>query len=178
MRKPSRIPEDINTHLAWCFEEILPSRFRRSKIDFAHTDFPILAPLPPAPRQRRPIEGGDQPAPFIYFVLNASGDVCYVGMTLKAPFLSRWIRPGLGGPASHYWTHAIANGGCVKNIEAGLRAGDGPFELRFTSVMNLPLHYWGRLDLHEPLVDKHSVELAEERLTRDLLPIWNIHNMK
>ena len=177
MKRPSRIPEDIKTHLAWRFDSVLPGRFRRSKIDFAYTDFPILAPLPPPLRQRRPMEGADQPAPFIYFVLNDSGDVCYVGMTLKAPFLSRWIRPGMGGPSSHYWTHAIANGGCVKNIEAGLRAGEGPFELRFASLASLPPQYWRRQHMHKPPVDKHGVKAVEARLTREIIPLWNIQNI-
>jgi len=161
----------IETHLAWRFESVLPGRFRRNKRDFAHTDFPILAPLPLAGSRTRPLEGGEAEGPFLYFVVDGSGDVQYVGKSEESCVLKRWIRPGTGGPSSHYWSHATRSAGCIKNIEAGLRAGHGPFELRFQTLTSIEA---GLRRIGSACATADDRLAATERaLIRLLAPPWN-----
>lgn len=98
----SKLPADLKTYLAWRFEATIPGSFRRNKADFAHHEYPILAPLPTAGRQTAPLERSTRSGPYIYFVCDAREQVRYVGKSLEDQVIQRWVRPGVGGPAKHY----------------------------------------------------------------------------
>lgn len=163
----------IPTYLAWSFAKILPGTFKRNRQEFMHHDYPILAPLPVNGTKQRPVEGDGLHGPFIYFVLNAEGHVQYVGKSKEEHVLKRWIRPGNGGPAKYYWTHSTASGGCVFNIAEGLRAGHGPFQLRFTPLKTLRAEFSEGLDLRPEFDDEIALKHAERRLIAFLKPAWN-----
>jgi hypothetical protein len=165
------IPDDISTHLAWQFESVLPGHFRRNKEDYAHIAFPILSPLPPHNSATKPLEGATLTGPFIYFVLNRRGEVCYVGKSKERTVIKRWVRPGSGGPATHYWTHTNESAGCVRRIANGILAGDGPFQLRFVPVNSLPSTYMKRFEALHPHLD--PLERIERGMMSVVRPLWN-----
>jgi hypothetical protein len=135
---PSPIPADLKTYIAWRFDRVLPGSFRRRKADFAHHEYPILAPLPSLGRNTPPIERSATPGPFVYFVCDTTGLVRYVGKSLENQVIQRWVRPGVGGPAKHYWTHSTRSGGAVFEIARGIATGSSPvFTLRYTPVAEL-----------------------------------------
>ena len=109
----STLPTGLKTYLAWNFETVLTGTFRRNKADFAHHQYPILAPLPSDGRNTPAIEKSIQGGPCLYFVCDDRQHVCYVGMSKEDQVIHRWVRPGIGGPAKHYWTHSTKSGGCV-----------------------------------------------------------------
>lgn len=86
------------TYLAWQFSNVIPGTFKRNKKQFAHLDYPILAPLPPLAAKTKPIEECSAEGPFIYFVHDGAGDLCYVGKSKEKSVIKRWVRPGIGGP--------------------------------------------------------------------------------
>jgi len=90
--------KDIPTSIAWTFTHLLSGTFKRNRPAFAHHDYPILAPLPDRKTQTRPQNNAHAKGPFIYFVTDARGHVCYVGKSEEEHILRRWIRPGRGGP--------------------------------------------------------------------------------
>src|ERR1035437_4230988 len=102
---------NIKTHLAWTFTNVLPGTFKRNRPEQAHLDFPILAPLPNLATKTRPLEECGSIGPFIYFVTDGAGRVRYVGKSKETSVIKRWVRPGVGGPAKHYWTHSTKTGG-------------------------------------------------------------------
>jgi hypothetical protein len=165
--------EQIPTHLGWSFTHLLPGTFKRNRAEFMHHDYPILAPLPIRGRAEQPLEGALVQGPFIYFVLNEFGQVFYVGKSQEKQVLKRWIRPGNGGPAKHYWTHSTRAGGCIFNIANGLREGRGPFHLRFASLTSLQSRFSDILGLDHMLEDTEALEVAERALIRALEASWN-----
>ena len=166
------LPSDIATYLAWRFASVLPGLFRRNKQDYAHIDFPIIAPLPPHNSATKPLEGAMLAGPFIYFVLDRHGEVCYVGKSKEKTVIKRWVRPGTGGSATHYWTHTNESAGCVRRIAAGIAQGDGPFELRFVPLSAIPSKYLERFSALYPHVD--ALESAERGMISVVRPKWNI----
>jgi len=145
--------------------------FRRNKKDYADIEFPILAPLPIGRAATEPLEGKTVAGPFVYFVADRDEQVHYVGKSKEKTVIKRWVRPGLGDPTTHYWTHTNKSAGCVRRIADGIREGRGPFLLRFVSVGALPLTYMARFSAMYPLHD--PLERAEKGFMSLLLPAWN-----
>ncbi|MDD3758261.1 MAG: hypothetical protein PHN76_08855 [Advenella sp.] len=162
---------DLPTSLAWQFTHTLSGTFKRNRREQLNVDFPILAPLPTQKNHTLPLEGYDVRGPFIYFVTDSMGALYYIGKSKEINVLNRWIRPGNGGPATHYWTHSVKDGGCVFNIAEGLNSKKGPYDLRFISLAALKELL--------PLVCKISSNIdiqlkqAESYLILRLKPIWN-----
>lgn len=154
----------LPTRLAWEFTHLLPGSFRRNKADYAHHEYPILAPLPPHGSRTEPREPAAHVGPFLYFVVDERCTVLYVGKSEERNVLKRWIRPGNGGPSSHYWTHSTKGGGCVFRIAEGLREGRR-YQLRYA-----PLGELQRAGLVSPGL---PLEAAEREAIAALRPAWN-----
>ena len=167
------IPADIKTYLAWRFENLLPGTFKRNKAAFAHLNYPILAPLPTLKTKTRPIEECGSEGPFIYFVLDGSEGVCYIGKSKEPNVIKRWVRPGVGGPSSHYWTHSTQSGGSVFNIATGLRSGVGPFSLRYATLSSLLPVYGKKFGIITTTATSIALKVMEDALILALLPSWN-----
>lgn len=167
----ARLPSDIPAYLAWRFDSVLPGTFRRNKNEYAGIDFPILAPLPLRRAATEPIDGKGVVGPFLYFVQDRDEDVQYVGKSKEKTVVKRWVRPGFGGPATHYWTHTNKTAGCVRRIAEGIQSGRGPFHLRFVSVDALPPAYVERFSAMYPQHD--ALERAENGFMSLLRPAWN-----
>ena len=165
------VPDDIHTHLAWRFETVLPGVFRRNKADYAHIEFPILAPLPERKASTLPLEGIDVRGPFIYFVVEQSSDVRYVGKSKERNVIKRWVRPGIDGPSTHYWTHTNVSAGCVRRIAQSIQAGAGPFQLRFISAGAVAPAYLSRFA--SQYSDLDPLEQIEKGFMSLLRPAWN-----
>lgn len=170
----AKLPTQLKTYLGWKFDAVLPGSFRRNKEDFAHLDYPILSPLPTAGAATPTIERSSQLGPYVYFVCDADGNVRYVGKSKEKYITQRWIRPGVGGPSSHFWTHSIGSGGCVFNIAQGLQSG----ESRFFTLHYVPVAEIGD-ELRQSLGVPEGNDLAsiatslEKALIRNLCPDWN-----
>jgi hypothetical protein len=167
----ARIPIEIETHLAWQFEAVLRGQFRRDKVDYADIDFPILAPLPDRKTKTAPREGAAVIGPFVYFVVDRDSNVRYVGKSKEKTVVKRWVRPGIGGPTTHYWTHTNKSVGCVRRIAESIQAGGGPFQLRFVSARTVPADYVARFALQFAHLD--PLEQVEKGLMSLLRPDWN-----
>jgi hypothetical protein len=155
----------LPTNLAWEFTHLMPGTFRRNKADFAHHEYPIIAPLPSNASKTEPHERTTHAGPFLYFVVDEHLNVCYVGKSAERNVLKRWIRPGNGGPAGHYWTHSTKSGGCVFNMAEGLRRGCR-YQLRYAALRELQDH---------GLVDSElTLEDAERHIIAKLSPPWNL----
>lgn len=167
------LPTSITTRLAWQFFELLPGSFKRNKAQFAHHDYPIIAPLPTMGPSTRPLEECAEPGPFIYFVLNRNGVVCYVGKSQEKCVLQRWIRPDNSATKKHYWTHSTREGGNVFRIAEGLRNGDGPFALRYTTLRSLFPQFADRFGINAGADEKTALARMEKGLIDLLKPQWN-----
>ncbi|MBX3663538.1 MAG: hypothetical protein KF804_13890, partial [Burkholderiales bacterium] len=167
------IPSDIKTYLAWTFNELLPGTFKRNKIQFAHLNYPILAPLPTLKTKTRPIEDCGAEGPFIYFVINGAKRICYIGKSKEKSVIKRWVRPGIGGPTSHYWTHSTKSGGSIFNIANGLRNGEGPFSLLYTPLAALEPIYGKKFGISPGTPTDLALNLMEDGLVATLFPPWN-----
>lgn len=154
----------VPTSLAWEFTHLLPGSFRRNKADYAHHEYPILAPLPPQGSRTEPHETTAHVGPFLYFVVDERSEVWYVGKSEERSVLKRWIRPGNGGPSSHYWTHSTKGGGCVFKMAEGLRQGRR-YQLRYA-----PLSELQRAGFINAGV---ALETAERQAIAALRPAWN-----
>lgn len=165
--------KDIPTSLAWSFTHLLPGTFKRNKKQFAHLDYPILAPLPTAKTKTQPLESTSGAGPFIYFVVDASSRLCYVGKSQEESVLKRWIRPGLGGPTTHYWTHSTQGGGSVFNIAEGLRQAQGPYNLHVTNLEALLATFGEQLGVNSSMAAEDALTAIENYLIREMRPIWN-----
>lgn len=163
----------IPTYLGWSFTRILPGTFKRNRPEFMHHDYPILAPLPTNGAKQQPLEGASVSGPFIYFVQDDHSKVFYVGKSKEKQVLKRWIRPDDGTPAKHYWTHSTRTGGCVFNIAKGLRAGEGPYHLRFTSLSALSARFAALLELDHLMDEDKALKRAEHGMILALDPAWN-----
>lgn len=165
--------KDIPTALAWTFSSVLPGTFQRNKQDFAGIDFPILAPLPAQGSRTEPVERHLGDGPYVYFVSDAAGRICYVGKCLEKTVLKRWIRPGLGGPASHYWSHTNQTAGCVRKIAEGIHTGNGPYTLHFTTLKAARAKL-GSTVVPDMLEPKAAIKSLEEHFIAAFKPAWNI----
>lgn len=161
------------TYLAWQFSNVIPGTFKRNRPEFAHLDFPILSPLPTHAAKTKPIEQCPDSGPFIYFVHDGDGRVCYVGKSAEKCVIKRWVRPGNGGPSTHYWTHSISTGGSVFNIAEGLRRNEGPFSLRYTSLSALLPSYGSGFGISAGMKPELALKYMEGGLIGLLLPTWN-----
>lgn len=167
------IPFDLNTYVAWRFDSVLPGIFKRNKADFAHHDYPILAPLPTAGRNTPPIEGALKDGPFVYFVIDDAGIVHYVGKSLEKQLIHRWVRPGNGGPASHYWTHSTRSGGNVFEMARGLSSRKtSHYELRYIPINELPAGYMQRFGIAADDTPASVAYKAEQGFIHALQPSW------
>lgn len=167
----AKISPEIHTYLAWQFESVIPGSFSRDKEDYAGIDFPILSPLPIWKAATNPIEGQYISGPFIYFVLDRDLSVCYVGKSKEKTVIKRWVRPGIGGPTSHYWTHTNKSAGCVRRIAEGIRSGHGPYQLRFLSFSSIPSKYMASFS--ETYSKLNPLEMVEKGFMSLLRPDWN-----
>lgn len=170
---PHLYTQPFPTYLAWSFTDVLEGAFKRLKQEYKHHDYPILAPLPANGARQTSLEGNDLVGPFIYFLVDRTGEVQYVGKSKEKNVLMRWCRPGYGGPAKRYWTHSVPSGGCVFNIAAGLQSGNGPFHLRFTPLSELRSRCSAALGIDPAFSEKQAFEQAERSLIRALSPLWN-----
>lgn len=171
--RSKQLPQGFQTFLAWSFHEVLPGTFKRNKKQFAHLDYPILAPLPKLNTKTAPLENCGSSGPFIYFVLDRNQRVCYVGKSKEANVVKRWVRPGIGGPASHYWTHSTSSGGSVFNIAKGIRAGEGPFNLRYVTLSALMPKYASQFGIQGGAPVDAALAQMESGLIAELSPSWN-----
>jgi hypothetical protein len=155
---------NLSTLLAWEFTHLLPGAFRRNKAAYAHHQYPILAPLPTRAASTSLLEGEEESGPFLYFVVDDRGSCQYVGKSKEKTVLKRWIRPGNGGPATHYWTHSTQSGGCTFRIADGLRQGRR-YQLRFASL--------AAAKRAGVVPAGATLEFAEQHLISALNPAWN-----
>ena len=165
--------KDIPTSLVWSFTHLVPGTFKRNKKDFAHHDYPILAPLPTAKTKTQPIEPQPSEGPFIYFVVDAAEQLCYVGKSEEESVVKRWIRPGNGGPTTHYWTHSTKSGGSVFNIADGLRRAQGPYHLHATNLEKVLALFGKQIGVHATMPAEDALAVVESYLIREMRPIWN-----
>lgn len=156
----------------WTFTHILPGTFKRNKAKFAHHDYPILAPLPTNKAKTKPIEELTENGPFLYFVMDSLMNLCYLGKTQDKSVIKRWVRPGNGGPSTHYWSHSTESGGSVFNIAKGLKDGLGPYHLYAGSFESIIRHVEVAECRNASVND--ALALAESFLIRELNPTWNI----
>lgn len=171
---PAVLPADIRTYVAWRFDAVLPGSFRRNKADFAHHLYPILSPLPKAGRHTAPLEASPSSGPYVYFVCDSGGLVRYVGKSLEEQVIHRWVRPGIGGPAKHYWTHSTRSGGAVFEIARGLQSGASMhYELRYLPTAELSSAYRTEFGIGPAHDTPTAAALAEAGLIRMLRPDWN-----
>jgi hypothetical protein len=165
------IPNDIKTYLAWEFDRVLPGFFKRNKVQYSHIEFTILGPLPTNKMSTPPMEGASINGPFIYFVLNKNDEICYIGKSKEKNVIKRWVRPGNGGPSTHYWTHTNKKAGCVRRISEGIKMGSGPYKLRFMSLYSTPEHYVKVFAEKHP--NKVPLDQVEDGFIEMLKPLWN-----
>jgi hypothetical protein len=168
------IPQNIKTQLAWTFKETLPGTFKRNKVDFAHHDYPIIAPLPTQKKDTRPVEDCGKPGPFIYFVVDRAGTITYIGKSQEKHVLVRWMRPGIGGPSDYYWTHSTKKGGSVFRIAEGIRSGLGPYCLRYATLADLAREYSHQFGITTDMPENKTLAVIEDGLKSLLKPLWNI----
>ena len=161
------------TYLAWEFSEVLPGTFKRNKKQFAHHNYPIIAPLPTKGSSTRPIQECQTAGPFIYFVLNGQGQVRYIGKSLEKCVLQRWIRPDDSTPKRHFWTHSTASGGNVFNIADGIASGDGPYTLRYSPLSSLLPIAGGQFGIQADEAEDEQLRKMESGLLDALRPEWN-----
>lgn len=167
---PTVLTAQLQTYKAWHFDRVLPGSFRRNKAAFSHLVYPIVGPLPSDARNTKVLEDSRQGGPFIYFVVDDQNRVRYVGKSKEVQVLHRWIRPGVGGPAKHYWTHSHAGGGCVFKIAHGIQTRESAhFTLRYVPLAEVGSQFWQYLGLSaEP-----TLEQAEKAFIGFLSPDWN-----
>lgn len=83
-------------------------------------------------------------------------------------------RPGIGGPAKHYWTHSTKSGGCVFEIANGLEKDlSSHYWLRyvpFEEVSDAALEHLGLSDMGSSVP---TIEKVEKFLIQTLNPEWN-----
>ena len=161
------------TYLAWQFCDLIPGTFKRNKRQFAHLDYPILGPLPANAAKTKPIEQCPAEGPFIYFVHDGIGQICYIGKSKEKCVIKRWVRPGLGGPSEYYWTHSTSSGGNVFRIAEGLKSNAGPFSLRYTSLSSLLPNYGPMFGISAGTDVDIALQRVEEGLIGLLSPKWN-----
>ena len=161
------------TYLAWEFSSVIPGTFKRNKKQFSHLDYPILAPLPTNAAKTKPIEQCPAEGPFIYFVHDGAGKLCYIGKSKEKCVIKRWVRPGIGGPSEYYWTHSTSSGGNVFSIAEGLRLNEGPFALRYTSLSTLLPTYESMFGISARMDADLALQRMEEGLIGLLSPTWN-----
>ena len=167
---PKALPSALRTYVAWRFNQVLPGSFRRNKAQFAHHVYPVLGPLPTKGRNTPAMERSRHAGPYLYFVCDAQERVRYVGKSLEDQMLQRWVRPGVGGPSKHYWTHSTASGGCVFNIAKGLQAAEsGHYTLRYVPVGEVGADVWRDLGVTAEL----ELANAERAFIHALAADWN-----
>lgn len=168
------IPSTLKTLAAWRFDSVLDGTFKRNKVDFAHHDYPIIAPLPTAGRNTPPIESCSGSGPYIYFVCDDTGAVQYVGKSMEDQVIHRWVRPGVGGPAKHYWTHSTRSGGSVFEIARGLKENRSKhYELRYISVDSLSGEFNAQFGIASNDAPAEKANKAEAGFIRSMSPAWN-----
>jgi hypothetical protein len=167
---PKALPSAIRTYVAWRFNQVLPGSFRRNTAQFAHHIYPVLGPLPTKGRSTPAMERSRQAGPYLYFVCDAQERIRYVGKSLEDQVIQRWVRPGVGGPAKHFWTHSTASGGCVFNIAKGLLACESRhYTLRYVPVCEVSADVWRDLGVSAEV----DLATAERAFIQALAADWN-----
>ena len=171
---PLQIPTELKTYHAWTFNSVLSGTFRRRKADFAHHEYPILAPLPTNGAKTRSREASDSGGPYVYFVCDDNSHVRYVGKSQEKDVLVRWIRPGVGGPTSHYWTHSTKAGGCVFSIAEALASGESKhFSVRYLSIAEMSPSALQRCGIPTNMAIEGLTGLVESALITICDADWN-----
>lgn len=169
------LPATLKTYVAWRFTQVLPGSFRRAKAALAHHLYPILAPLPPQGRNTPALERSAQHGPYIYFVLDDQERVHYVGKSKEKEVIQRWVRPGVGGPATHYWTHSRSTGGCVFEIARGLETSTSRhYTLRYVPVAEIGDDVLQALGLIDVCLLVDPSLLIEKALQRTCRATWSL----
>ena len=106
-------------------------------------------------------------------MVDAASRLCYIGKSQEESVLKRWIRPGIGGPSTHYWTHSTRSGGSVFNIAEGLRRAEGPFHLHVTTLENLLSRFGQLIGVNQATPIDEALEKVETYLIGELKPLWN-----
>lgn len=167
---PRPLPDALRTYIAWKFDQVQPGTFRRNKAQFAHHAYPVVGPLPTHGRNTPALESSRDRGPFLYFVCDDQELVRYVGKSHEDQVIQRWVRPGIGGPAKHYWTHSTAGGGCVFNIADGLKTGASRhYTLRYVPVSEIAQEVWMQL----ATASAFDVARLERAVIDELSPDWN-----
>lgn len=168
---PGDFIPSFQTYLAWEFTHLEPGTFKRNKADFAHHDYPILAPQPSQGRHTDPLEISESGGPFIYFVHDGTDRLCYVGKCDEASVVHRWVRPATNG--NEYWTHSTKSGGNVFNIAEGLQRGEGPYRLSYAPMSNLLSRVGSHFGIGPEADPKVALKVLEAKLLTALRPAWN-----
>lgn len=171
----NHLPAALKTYLAWKFDAVIPGSFRRNKAAFAHHEYPILGPLPAEGRKTSVLQRSSNVGPFVYFVCDDQDQVRYIGKTLELGVLQRWIRPGVGGPATQYWTHSTASGGCVFSIASELLSkASAHFTLRYVPVGDIDVAMRTSVGVKGEGSDAAMASLLEKAFIKALRPDWNV----
>jgi hypothetical protein len=171
---PQHLPAGLKTYLAWRFTSVVPGSFRRRKRDFAHLVYPILSPLPDAGSKTCSLERSSHGGPFIYFVCDANDRVRYVGKSKEKDVVTRWTRPGEGGPADYYFTHSIKSGGCVFSIAEAMLAGESShFSLRYVPLAEIDRLVRSRLGLAQDSSIEDQLGTVEKAFIKACGADWN-----
>lgn len=171
---PTSIPTNLKTYVAWRFNGILPGTFQRCKKAYAHLSYPILTPLPDAGSKTRSQERAALCGPFVYYVCDDAERVRYVGKSEEKDVVTRWVRPGIGGPAKHYFTHSRKTGGCVFSIAEAMNAGESShFTLRYVPVAEIGDDVLARLGIGRSGTLAEFAASVENALTKACGADWN-----
>ena len=82
--------------------------------------------------------------------------------------------PGIGGPATHYWTHSTKAGGCVFEIANGLEKGlSSHYLLRYVPFEEVSAAALGDLDVSSMNSSAPNIEKVEKFFIQTLNPEWN-----
>lgn len=163
----------FKTFKGWEFSQLMPGTFKRNKKQFEHLTYPIIGPLPTHKGKTRPLEECGTNGPFIYFIVDETGAVRYVGKSHEDCVLERWIRPDNSTPPRYFWTHSIQSGGNVFNIAEGLCKRKGPFTLRYTTLAILMQIFGNQFGIDDAENEKVQLKKMEGGLQDLFQPDWN-----
>ena len=137
MNQMNSPPLPFKSFLAWRFTGVEKSGILIKKGPLSFADFPVLTPMPTHNYQTKPLEIESWTGPYLYFLLDRENRVCLIGSTQASGVFKHWISTGIGGKNSHYWAHLVGHNGWVGKIADSIRKGDGPYTLRYVSLVRV-----------------------------------------
>lgn len=150
-------PLPFRSFLAWRFTGVEDATVRIKEGTTILTNFPVLTPLPTNHVKTDPLEMEPGTAPYLFFVFDAQGRLCFISRTQAVKALRIWIRSAVDDHDKHCWAHKIRTSNCVETIAKGIQAGQGPFELRYASLVRVKteMGIQGNLrQIHALLIDR------------------------